>query len=85
MAMPEAFKLGSRKYYEDRGQYRNPYVVGTAEYNDFERGWTQALKRDDGKVAADGQRQLDAAAERQRERAAADTAVAAERYRSRKG
>lgn len=23
----------------------NPYKVGTQEYNDFERGWIQALKR----------------------------------------
>lgn len=25
--------------------YRNPYPQGSQEYNDFERGWTQRLKR----------------------------------------
>lgn len=25
--------------------YDNPYKVGTSEYNDFERGWAQRVKR----------------------------------------
>lgn len=42
-------KLGRRKYFEDRGVYLNPYPPGSSEFNEFERGWMQALKQDDGR------------------------------------
>jgi len=40
---------GARAYYELRGVYRNPYPGNTPEYNHFERGWFQALRRDDAR------------------------------------
>lgn len=77
-------RLGARKYFENHGVYKNPYAVGTPEFNEFERGWMQSLKKDEGRLAGKGERQ----AERQSNRAAttsSETEVAAERYRSRKG
>jgi hypothetical protein len=44
MTPGEITKLGARKYFEDRGVYRNPYEIGSPEFNDFERGWMQAQK-----------------------------------------
>lgn len=32
-------------YFNKERNYKNPYSSGTPEYNAFERGWTQALKR----------------------------------------
>ena len=36
---------GKKSFHENRGQLINPYKIGSQEYNDFERGWTQALKQ----------------------------------------
>ncbi len=36
----DAYKEGFRSKYCD-----NPYQIGTQEYNDFERGWSQKVKR----------------------------------------
>ncbi len=36
---------GMRSFHRLKGQYRNPYKIGSQSFNDFERGWTQALKR----------------------------------------
>lgn len=41
---------GARSYYEKRGVYCNPYPGNTPEYNHFERGWSQALRRDDARL-----------------------------------
>ena len=35
--------------YFNLGVYKNPYPIGSAEFNEFERGWTQALKRSNGR------------------------------------
>lgn len=35
-------------YYSQKGTYKNPYPNGSMEFNEFERGWTQALKRTNG-------------------------------------
>lgn len=36
---------GFESYFRNKGRYRNPYPLNTQFFNDFERGWTQALKR----------------------------------------
>ncbi|WP_234418835.1 hypothetical protein [Parazoarcus communis] len=33
------------RHFRDRKHYKNPYESGTDAFNDFERGWVQALKR----------------------------------------
>lgn len=33
------------QHFREEMSYRNPYKIGTSEFNDFERGWVQALKR----------------------------------------
>lgn len=33
------------RHFREHTSYRNPYKVGTDAFNDFERGWVQALKR----------------------------------------
>lgn len=48
MELKDISKLGARKYFEDGGVYRNPYPAATPEADEFERGWMQALKRDNG-------------------------------------
>jgi len=40
-----AYKEGMSSYSNRNGNYKNPYSSGTPEYNAFERGWSQALKR----------------------------------------
>ena len=37
---------GSKSYWANSGKMNNPYDFGTLEFNDFERGWVQACKRD---------------------------------------
>jgi hypothetical protein len=84
MTLDDIKKLGARKYFEDGGIYKNPHPMGTPEFNEFERGWMQSLKRDEGRhVNIGGNR-----AERQSTpaRTAPDPSeLSAERYRSRKG
>lgn len=50
MTLGEITKLGARKYFEDRGIYRNPYPMGSPEFNEFERGWMQSLKKDGARL-----------------------------------
>lgn len=83
----EITKLGAAKYFEDHGIYRNPFPNGSQEFNAYERGWMQSLKRDNGRLVSDRSghfyeksnecsklRELPSAAD-----------ISAERYRSRKG
>ena len=35
-------------------EYRNPHPIGTEEFNAFERGYMQALKRSDRNVSSSG-------------------------------
>lgn len=37
---------GRKSYRANKGKMDCPYALGTPEYDDFERGWVQALKRD---------------------------------------
>lgn len=34
-----------KSFHSNKGRYINPYRQGTDQFNNFERGWTQALKR----------------------------------------
>lgn len=43
--MNKFIQEGGRSFRELNGRYINPYKPGSAEFNDFERGWSQALKR----------------------------------------
>ena len=36
---------GEKHYLAYGSEYRNPYPPGTDEHNQFERGWSQTLKR----------------------------------------
>lgn len=36
---------GEHHFHNSDGQYRNPYLIYSDEFNRFERGWMQALKR----------------------------------------
>ncbi len=36
---------GMKAFHIHKGRYQNPYPIGSSQYNDFERGWAQALKR----------------------------------------
>lgn len=45
-AHSEIYEDGFNCYCRNPDQYHNPYPAGTPDFNDFERGWTQALKRD---------------------------------------
>lgn len=76
--------LGEKKYFQDQGVYRNPYPIGSAEFNDFERGWMQSLKKDDGRLAG---KALQGSGTQNPTNFAIRNNVddAAERYRSRKG
>lgn len=45
LTMNKSIKEGVKSFRENKGKYINPYKPGSDEYNDFERGWSQALKR----------------------------------------
>lgn len=76
MDLAEIEKLGRRKYFEDRGVYQNPYSPVSPEFNEFERGWMQSLKQNDGGLVK--QSPLPVGDE-------PDVKAQAERYRSLKG
>lgn len=40
-----AYQEGRKSYFENKGRYNNPYPQSSIEYNIFERGWSQALKK----------------------------------------
>ena len=44
---------GMKAFYETGGKGRNPFSAGSEEFNLFERGWTQALKRHRGPLPGD--------------------------------
>lgn len=48
MTEHEIIALAARQYAEG-GKYRNPYGLNAAEFNAYERGWMQALKRDNAR------------------------------------
>lgn len=80
-------ELGSRDYFEKRGKYQNPYPQGTPEFNQFERGWVQSLKRNEGKLV-NSEGYLPYAKYNFSESARnvpSDIEIQTERYRARKG
>lgn len=94
MTLGEINKLGARKYFEDRGVYRNPYPIGSPESNEFERGWMQSLKKDGAHLVSESEREAGSQTKIARAAPTATdiaraaptaTDIAAERYRSRKG
>ena len=49
--MSKQYKEGWESLHRNKGDYINPYPTNSHEYNEFERGWLQALKRcDDAKL-----------------------------------
>jgi hypothetical protein len=52
-----AYAEGFDSFRKNKGDYVNPYTLGTVEHNAFERGWIQRLKRmPDSQVRAINQR-----------------------------
>lgn len=45
MECSEAYREGEAYYRRHGYNYKNPYPAATREHNDFERGWTQGLKK----------------------------------------
>ena len=43
--MNKYIREGGRSFHESKGRFINPYKRGSTQFNDFERGWSQALKR----------------------------------------
>ena len=43
--MNKFIKEGGRSFHENKGRFISPYERGSVRFNDFERGWSQALKR----------------------------------------
>lgn len=79
----DQYREGMKMYHESRGNYSNPYPVGSPEYNQFERGWMQALKRDNDHSY---QSQYRSSYSRETSsKPSPSTEVTAELYRSRKG
>lgn len=88
MSLKEICSLGSRKYFEDHGNYNNPYSSGTPEFNEFERGWMQSLKRDEGKLIGTLDKHVPYARHDLPERTRdipSEAEIQAEQYRARKG
>lgn len=52
MNFAEITALAARQYFEHRGTYRNPYAQGTQEYDAYERGWMQSLKKNDARLVS---------------------------------
>ena len=43
--MKRYYREGMKSFIDNKGKYINPYEVGSEEFNQFERGWSQQLKR----------------------------------------
>ena len=43
-------EFGRRDYFLNHGKYKNPYSLGSIQFNDYERGWMQSLKYDNGRL-----------------------------------
>jgi hypothetical protein len=43
---------GEREYFQHRGEYRNPFEMGSDAYNAYERGWMKSLKLNGGKLGS---------------------------------
>ena len=50
MDFESTIRESERSHFELKGTYRNPYPRNTPEYNHFERGWSQALRKNDARL-----------------------------------
>ncbi|MBG7619012.1 hypothetical protein I5R65_06015 [Herbaspirillum sp. AP02] len=50
--MEKYIREGAAAYYSQQGGYKNPYQHGSEEFNAFERGWMQSLKKDDAQLVS---------------------------------
>lgn len=82
MNLKDISRLGAQKYFEDGGVYRNPYPAATPEADEFERGWTQALKRDNGGIAPAAAKQAALSDHWLQDHQRSAAKLSAERYRS---
>jgi hypothetical protein len=82
-SLVEINREGAQKYFTDKGVYKNPYPVGSIEFNEFERGWMQSLKKDEGRLV--NALPPSHHPEKRRTNVPSDVEMQAERYRSRKG
>jgi hypothetical protein len=81
MDLDEIRHAGSKSYFTDKGVYQNPYPFASNEFNAFENGWTQSLKRDEAKLI----NMRSAPADPEILRKFNKAQIQAELYRSRKG
>ena len=51
--MNKYIEEGGRTFHESKGRYINPYERGSNQYNNFERGWFQALKKSPDRLVKD--------------------------------
>jgi hypothetical protein len=75
-----------RKYCLTHGsKYHNPYPRGSVEHNQFERGWSQALKMYPDKVARIDKKRNDEEGLHRQQTANRKSTTTAEAYRNAKG
>lgn len=43
---------GERDYFLHQAEYSNPYLLGSDEFNAYERGWFKSLKFNGGKLVS---------------------------------
>lgn len=79
----DQYREGMKAYRKSPGEYSNPYPIGSQEYNQFERGWVQAQKRDNDH-SSHGQYRSSYSRETS-SKPSPSTEVTAELYTSRKG
>jgi hypothetical protein len=76
---------GYRSYRSNKGVFKSPYKSSTKEYNLFERGWTQALKRAPEAFAKNLEKQRKPEAFNPRPTAEREIKPRSEFYKNRKG
>lgn len=81
--LDEVIRQGAQRYFTDKGVYRNPHPAGSDEFNAFERGWMQSLKKNDGRLV--DSLSPGPPSDKRRNTPKNDVETQAERYRSRKG
>jgi len=49
--LSKEYREGTLYAQKNGGLYKNPYPVGSVEHNNFERGWSQELKKNPDVIA----------------------------------
>jgi len=44
MDKSDTYKKGESEFFSKQGRYKNPFLMGSREFNDYERGFFQAQK-----------------------------------------